>query len=208
MNLTSAIAIFISALILIPLGAPVIILKIIKIMTGEQYLSFAAFSWETLQGAAISLGIGLFIYIFLIRLILSPDKRDKNLWPDRFNLEKYIYTPVLTRWLPAILGQCAALFAENIILKPFCAYLVYIASIIGRALDQSLDALIMLARRTIAREVAPRDGRIQVSAPRRLHKATSEALRPLTESFSFVLLMTCLGIILILGVLTVLLVKS
>ncbi len=202
----SQIAVIGSAAVCVPLGIPAIMIFISNFMTGQESLKFSAFSWETLQGALISLFIGLLIYIFPIRMILlTPSNRSRNLWPDILNLEKYIYTPMLTKWLPGLFGNLAAIFAENAILKPVCARMIFAASIAGRALDQSTDALIMFLRRTVAREVKPRDGRIRVGAPRRVQRATSEALRPLMESFSFVLLMTCLGIILILGVLTVLL---
>ena len=72
-------------------------------------------------------------------------------------------------------------------------------------MGDSLDALIVLLRRTVVREVKVRDEReaVRVGRLRALRRATSSALDAF--NFSFALLMACLGVILILGFLLALL---
>ena len=120
-------------------------------------------------------------------------------------MERRAYRPVLTRELPRIFGALARIPAENIILRPVCRGLVFAGAVAGRALSDSTDALIVLLRRTVVREVRIKDGRGGVGRWRTFRRATEEALGPATENFSFALLMTCIGILLILGLLLALL---
>lgn len=65
------------------------------------------FAWINLKGALYSLSIGAFVYLFIVRKFLM--KKDKegnrvyiNPWPEKLDIEKYIYRPLLIRILPSI----------------------------------------------------------------------------------------------------------
>ncbi|MBP3872076.1 MAG: hypothetical protein J6E32_00020, partial [Lachnospiraceae bacterium] len=93
---------------------------------------------------------------------------------------------------------------ENRILTPACKAgltawkkLFYVVSI-------STDSLILGTRRTVLRErKVRRTGVGQLSRLRMLREGTAEAASPIIRNFTFALLMTCLGILVILGVLLI-----
>ncbi len=102
-----------------------------------HHISFLSF--EILKGAFISIGIGVVLYFFLVRLVLMDDEY-KNLWPEWLDLEELIYRPLITRILPLILGFFA------------------------RALDQCMDAFIILLRKTLFRDKPISEARLEGNA--------------------------------------------
>ena len=210
MNALSSAVITLSALLLFPLGQSWIVKHIAKfavqsLFATETPLHFAAFAAENLKGAAISLSIGAVLYFAFVRPVLRPHGAYVNRWPSALNLEAKLYAPLFTKWLPTLFGNLARLFAENLVLRRVCRGLVFAASVLAQALNDSTDALIALLRRTVVREVKVRDERaaIHVGRLRALRRATASALDAF--NFSFALLMTCLGVILIFGFLLILL---
>ena len=195
-NRLSAVALALPALTVAALGQPWIAAHVGAFACPAP--EFAAFSWENLRGALISLTIGAAVYMLIVR-------RGKARWPSEWNLERRLYTPLLTRWFPSVCGHVVRLFAENAVLRPVCRCTVLTAATLARALSDSTDALIVLLRRTVIREVKVRDEQsaVHIGRVRAFRRATTTALDAV--HFSFALLMTCLGIILILGVLLILL---
>ncbi|MBQ9617121.1 MAG: hypothetical protein IJR48_02045, partial [Oscillibacter sp.] len=126
-------------------------------------------------------------------------------WPRALNLEARLYTPLFTKWLPGVFGNVARLFADNLVLRRVCRGVVFAASVLSQAMNDSTDALLVLLRRSVFREVKLRDEQsaIHIGRLRALRHATATALD--SFNFSFALLMTCLGVILILGLLLILL---
>lgn len=182
MNALSSAVITVSAFLLLTLGQPWIVKRIANFAVKSLFatdtpLHFAAFAGENLQGAAVSLSIGALVYLAFVRPVLRPHGAYVNRW----------------------------LFAENVVLRRVCAGLLFAAAALARAMSDSTDALIVLLRRTVVREVKLRDEReaVRVGRVRALRRATASALDAF--NFSFALLMTCLGIILILGFLLTLL---
>ncbi|MCI9581058.1 MAG: sodium:proton antiporter [Oscillospiraceae bacterium] len=92
---------------------------------GELEHRVRYFSWENLQGALISVVIGLVVYLVVIRLC-RLDQKDR--WPWWLDLEDLVYRPVLTAILPVILGT------------------------LSRILDRLMDSVIVLLRKTVYRE--------------------------------------------------------
>ncbi|MDO4805260.1 MAG: complex I subunit 5 family protein [Lachnospiraceae bacterium] len=207
MNLASAIAILGSSLFMVVLGQPAVMTRLAAFMNRrEEILEFSAFVPENLKGGAISLGIGAILYVCVVRRLLMRDGSYVNLWPEWLDLEDLVYRPLLTKWLPDMGGSVARVFGENIILKQVCRFAVFMGTLVGRLLCDSTDALVMLLRRTLLREVPVRGrksmdpGRLEV-----LLRDTEEAVTPLFSGFTFALGMTCVGVMLILGVLAYLL---
>ena len=194
------------AAVLLALGVPPVSTTLAAVMTGNSLEHFAPFAWENLKGAVISLSTGAVVYLVFIRRILCPAGQDRSLWPRRLDLEDTVYRPMLLCILPGILGPVARLFGENLLLRPLCRGLVLAASVIGRAMDRCLDGLVVLLRRTLFREERVRDGS-RTLRPRRLltlYHATGEALSRVVDNFSYAMMMTCLGIIMILVMMVIL----
>ncbi len=201
MNKLSAAAIVGSSVFCILLGQPFVSVRLGYLMSGNSHiLHFKAFTLANLKGGLISLTIGGLLYLLLVRGLLKLHGHYADYWPKLLDLEELIYRPVLTRLLPGIGGAVASVFGENKILVPLSKLFFIIWSIIFRILEMSTDSIIVLLRATVLREKCVkrnghRGGVIGVMAAE-----FSEAVKPLTSNFTFAMLMTCTGIVLILFV--------
>lgn len=78
--------------------------------------SVAYFSLENLQGAAISIAVGVAVYWLVVRPFLMGDEDGRrvyrNVWPDRLDLEDGFYRPVLLHGLPAVCCCVVRFLAE------------------------------------------------------------------------------------------------
>ena len=208
MNRLSTAVIFGSSLVMPVLGQPAVMLRLAAVMTGnEEVLHFHAFTWGNLMGGLISLAIGACVYLLIVRKVLIREGRYLNLWPEWLDLENALYRPLLTKWLPGFFGTVISVFGENKVLRPVARAVMMAATFIGRVLVTGPDALIMLMHRTVFREKKAKH--INPNAGGRFFVLQEEiqlAGRPLTENLSFALMMTCIGILLVLGTLVVLMV--
>ncbi len=73
----------------------------------HAHLDVAWFSWTNLQGACISIAVGLAVYGALVRTWLMRGERYPNRWPQWLSLEGLFYRPLLLKVLP-FLGTLAA----------------------------------------------------------------------------------------------------
>ena len=225
MNTASKIAVCGGSVYMVLLGVPAVMKNLAAFMTGEEeILEFHAFTFGNLKGGGISILIGLLVYLVLVRHVFIRDGRYVNLWPEKLDLEDLLYRPLLTVWLPTVFGELARVFGENRILAPVCRQIpkafglaasvfgenmilvplaravVFMGSLIGRVLSDSMDAAVLLLRKTVMRErpvkgAGPgRRSRLQI-----FMRQTEDAVVPLFANFSFALLMTCIGILVILG---------
>jgi len=194
----------------------------------NEILEFAAFTLENLKGGAISLAIGALVYLFVVRRLLFREGSYVNLWPEKLDLEEGLYRPALTKWIPGVLLAAASVFGENKVLRPVCGFCLEMvqkaAAVFGEdkiltpvctvgfnllqktayCFSVSTDYLILEMRHTVLREKKARKAGIgQVSRFRMLREGTAEAVYPILRNFTFALLMTCLGILMILGVLLI-----
>lgn len=75
----------------------------------EAVLKAAYFSPENLKGAAISIVIGVLIYLTVVRGLLMEKKKGQsvyvNRWPAWLDLEELVYRPVLLGALPVLCGS-------------------------------------------------------------------------------------------------------
>lgn len=63
------------------------------------------FSLENLKGFAISLTIGLLVYLFIRKVLMKEENGRKvyvNRWPAKLDLEELIYRPLLLKALPGL----------------------------------------------------------------------------------------------------------
>ena len=225
MNPVSTAAVVGSSLLCPLLGQPAVSKMLACRMSGsDEILKFSAFTLENLKGSAISLTIGALLYLCVVRTLLKKDRGYANYWPAWLDLEMGVYRPLLTKWLPGAFGTVIAVFGENKVLRPVCAgflsvlgeliswfgenkvltflaRLVYeTAGILGRILDMSLDGLLLLLQHTVFRKRKDPDEKEGPGLVRALTGELSEAARPIVSNFTFALMMTCIGIIVILFV--------
>ena len=103
----SAAAILLSAIVLPFLGAlPEKTLEYLAVQSahffGQHEVGHAIpyFSMANLEGAAISIGIGLAVYLLICRPLLMRKGEYLNRWPAKLDLETLLYQPLLMKWLP------------------------------------------------------------------------------------------------------------
>ena len=204
----SAAALLGGALALPLLGVPAAGLSVAGTMSALPPERFFAFAPENLLGGAISIAVGLAVYLGFIRPILQGGGKElRALWPKKLDLEEAVYRPLLLRLLPDSLGKLARVFGENLLLRPLCRGLTLAAAVLGRALDTGPDALAAFLLRRPLREEPVRDGG-SLSRFRRLRtlsEATAEAVSRVLDNFSYAMMMSCLGVILSLALLFLLL---
>lgn len=203
MTRLSGIVILLPALLCVILGQPAVMKRLASLMTGEEGIfEFQAFTWGNLKGGLISLSIGAVVYLLIVRRVLYRDGSYRNLWPEKLDLENAVYRPLLVRILPGIFGTIASVFGENRVLTPLARGTVLVLAFVGRALADSMDGLIVLVRKTVVRErIVKAPTREDAGRLWRLRTGTSEAAESITQNFSFAMMMTCIGIVLILVVL-------
>ena len=116
----SAAAILASAIVLPFLGAlPEKTLEYLAVQSapffGQHEVGHAIpyFSMANLEGAAISIGIGVGVYFLICRPLLMRKGEYLNRWPEKLDLETLLYQPLLMKWLPVasdlIVGTLARL---------------------------------------------------------------------------------------------------
>ena len=205
MNPVSTVTIVGSSLFMILLGMPPVTKKLLAFALGDnEILHFAALTPENLKGSLISLCIGAIVYLVVVRNLLYREGSYVNLWPEALDLEERLYRPALTEWLPNALGSVAEIFGENKILTPVCLEIFKLFKKLIYLISISTDSLVLFLRRTALREKKVRTaGMGQMGRFRMLRESTAEAAAPILRNFTFALLMTCLGILAILGVLLI-----
>lgn len=175
MNLTSAIAILGSSIFCLLLGQPFISTRLGAFMSGNSHiLHFKAFTLTNLKGGAISLAIGAILYLVVVRGLLKYDRHYADYWPKWLDLEDLLYKGLLARFIFGL----------------WCTVL--------RIVEMSTDLIIVLIRKTFMRETRVKDNSHRFGLAGVMAAEFSEAAKPIVTNFTFALLMTCLGIIVML----------
>lgn len=177
MNTASTIAVFGSSLFMAVLGQPAVMTRLAAFMTGdEEIMEFAAFSLTNLKGGLISLAIGGVLYLVLVKKVLFRKESYVDLWPAWLDLEDMLYRPLLLK-----------------VLAPACGF-------IARCLADFMDAMVMLLRNTVAREKPViRSRKKSTGYLAAIREENLLAGEQIFTGFTYALLMTCIGILLILG---------
>ncbi len=193
----------ISSLSLAVLGLfPQLSMKIVGAASGfigsAPLTHYSFFTPENLKGSAISIAFGVIIYLVVIRGLLSKKKEGvciyRHLWKEEWNIADLLYIPI-------------------------CKGLAAVCSVIARFFADLTDMAILLLRRTVFADSIERTAQEHPLAQRlgqwydrlrgkdahtdkRLVKALDtvhETNDKISGSFSFAMLMSCLGVCLILG---------
>ena len=175
MNLTSSFAIVGSSLFCILLGQPFLSTRLGAFMSGNHHiLEFKAFTLTNLKGGAVSLAIGAVLYLLVVRGLLRKDGHYANYWPAFLDLENLFCRSPLTRGV----------------------FIIWY--MILRIVEMSTDSLIVLARKTFLREKCVKNRGRRFGLAGVMAAEIAEAGEPIVSNFTFALLMTCLGIVVML----------
>lgn len=107
----SALALIIPAIIIIVCGVvPSIYIDNLSVYMSNithapEIEHISIFSLENLKGFAISLTIGLLVYLFIRKALMKEQNGVRvyvNRWPGKLDLEELIYRPLLLKLLPAV----------------------------------------------------------------------------------------------------------
>ena len=200
MNRVSAAVIFGPACLMAVMGQPGVMNRLAFLMTEGMFpLSFRPFTLQNLKGGGISLAAGAVVYLLFVRKVILRENNYRDLWPAWLDLGNRVYRPVLTVFLPQLFGRIAAVFGENQVLRPLCSGILYAAGFLARTLADSMDAGIWLLRRTAFSEKKTREP--EKRRGKRFRAATVQNITSVIDGFSFALMMTCIGIVIIIGAL-------
>lgn len=175
---------------------------------GETGRSVSYFSSGNLQGALISIGIGVFLYVFLIRKCLMEKKENggkeyRDKWPKWLDLEELLYRPILLTVLPAVFGvACRILdsFADGMVVllrKTFyrdspLPYERLEGNMFTAALGRALNDLQNLGNRLWKRRSPSYRDYVHFLAVK--HEQIRETNHIIQRSLSFGLLLFCIGL--------------
>lgn len=134
-------------------------------MAGGHGHRVAYFSFTNLKGGLISIGIGIFLYVVVIRGFLMERaeegtgekgtgeaiRRYVDRWPSWLDLENLIYRPVIQTALPAIGGAVCG-FVDRYLVSVSVKVFLAVSSVLCRTMDQGADGVIRLARATTHRQ--------------------------------------------------------
>jgi len=121
--------------------------------TPEHHVEY--FSWVNLKGACISLGIGLIVYLFFIRVKLMPKENGVrmyvDLWPEKLDIEDRVYRPAIM-WLLSFGGLLAQIGneekLENKVYWPALRTLSFAGAVVAKAFGDVLDWLALIFTNT------------------------------------------------------------
>ncbi len=227
MNAASSVAVFGTSILFILLGQKSVFDPIASFMTGHEDVleEFAPLSFECVKGAMISLAIGAVLYLVFIRLVLMKDDMYLDRWPKWLDLEDLVYRPFMTKWFPTVFGTILSVPAENKVLTRLLpaafkakseevkvlgenkvltrvsSKVFQTISVVLSVMALGTDAFIILLRRTALKEHVVSDKSMHNPGP--LKKRSSEvreAYRPIIGNFSFALMLSCIGMMVIFGV--------
>lgn len=171
---------------------------------GVHYFSFA-----NLKGSFISLGIGLFLYVTVVRKLMIRENRYVDCWPSWLDLENLIYRPLLQKFLPGVCGAVCG-FVDRYLVAETVKIFLAASAVLCRAGDSMADGLILLARKTTHRQLKEPSQRRQEKLEVKLKERTAEGRKLIDivdESFSFGLLLFAVGLCITVGYLLLALYK-
>ena len=207
----SALAIVLSAIVLPVLGAlPGKTLEWLAVQSESFFGQHAPhhaihyFSMENLEGAAISIGIGLIVYLLICRPLLMKKGAYLNRWPEKLDLETLLYQPLLMKWLPGIVTGVVRFFAElpeNIVMLGRGSVFSHrrtrkeipVGNVVTWTLGRMLNSVARVLNATFLRRKPMRTD-FEVVLAASWHEI-KEDTRTLTVSVSFGLLLLCVGLL-------------
>ena len=158
------------------------------------------YGWTSLRGALISVCIGCLIYLGVIRTLLISNGKYLDRWPKWLDLEKYLYRPVIERFLPVVLGFIAAIVSQVTDFIIVCARRTTHSQTTTRINTGSMDHRLAVVTGQALDRIAPKKDGPESHIPALIEKEERLNLtqRFISGSLSFGLILVCIGLILVL----------
>ena len=115
------------------------------------------FAWVNLKGALISVAIGAFLYLVVVRKwMMKKVENGKTVyvdrWPKFIDLEEKLYRPVIERALPAVFGTICAVLDK--VGDTAALVLKWIGTAAASILNVVTDGIVIFLRKTVYRDAA------------------------------------------------------
>lgn len=183
------------------------------------------FALANLKGGLISIGIGVLLYLLVIRTLMmaqEPQARTEksagrtggagkagrtwepgpglacyvDRWPSFLDLETMLYRPILQVLLPGVCGTVLG-WIDRYLIQTLVTVFLAVSGLLCRAMDQLADGVILMARRTTHRQVRAKPQKKDRDLIERWLETGLDGVA--WESFSFGLMLFCIGLCLTLG---------
>ena len=136
--------------------------------SGELAHQVHYFTWTNLKGGLISIIIGVLVYFLFIRKVLMKDGRYLDLWPEKLDLEK-VFSAILYGILALLGGIC-------------------------KVLDSIPEAVVTFFGKHVFTETTERPENELVNRLHAQYDKKVDAVRVISSSLSFGLLLACIGL--------------
>lgn len=154
---------------------------------GVHYLS-----WGNLKGGLVSIAIGIILYVVVVRGWMRKAGTYVDRWPLWLDLENLVYRPILQVALPGIFGAVFG-FIDRYLVSTVITVFLAVSSVVCRGMDHLADSLILLARKTTHRQVCG-EKVYHFDRLERVKKRWRRSGGLVAESFSFGLMLFCIGL--------------
>jgi len=150
------------------------------------------FTWTNLKGGLISIGIGVMVYVFVIRKVFIRDGKYVDLWPEKIDIEK-LFVWLIYGFLK-ILGKAA--YAVDGFLSNWCTTdsLLKVLSWLVHIPDRLPEVLVGFFRKNVFAETTEKPEHELVNKLHAQYDKKVDTLRLIGSSLSFGLLLACVGL--------------
>ena len=161
--------------------------------SGELHHQVHYFTWVNLKGGLISIGIGVLVYLLVIRKVFMKKDRYVDLWPKKLDVE-VMFTKV-------VLGFAALLGVISKVLDGFLTDWLTIEDNLkflngtAKIPEQSPERMIGKLKRIFYEEITEAPEQELVNKLHAQYDRKVDTLRLIGSSLSFGLLIACIGLI-------------
>lgn len=152
------------------------------------------FTWTNLKGGMISLGIGVLVYLFVIRKVFVKNGEYVDLWPKKLDIES-LFTKIIYFFLAALGAVCK--FVDGF-LTNWCTAegMLKALGCIAGIMDKLSETFVSFAKQHIFAETTEKPELEVVNKLHRQYDKKVDTMRLIGSSLSFGLMIACIGLIL------------
>lgn len=162
--------------------------------SGHLHHAVHYFTWVNLKGGCISIGIGILVYLFVIRKIFVKNGKYVNLWPDWMDLEVF-FTKLIKLFLRGLGTICKAV--DGFLTTWFT--IEGMLKILGKAaefLDRLSERTVGFLRKHVYTETTEGPENARIDKLHAQYDKKVDTIRLIGSSLSFGLMLACIGLIL------------
>ena len=162
--------------------------------SGELSHQVNYFTLTNLKGGLISIGIGLLVYVFVVRKVFIKDGKYVNLWPEKIDVEAF-FTKAVDCFLKGLGAVCS--FLDGFLTTWFTVsgMITGLGALTG-FLAELPERIVSFFKGTVYVETTEKSENVFVDKLHRSYDRKVDNLRLIGSSLSFGLLFACVGLIL------------